>query len=139
MECKAKVCILVLADVNVNAHLKKLVKVLFMKQIVNICLMLPFYILAFHRIMLLTSLWTLKDKSDIESSWYEDDHDLTDLPPIVKANADTDMDSDASDDMNNVLVHYLPRHLLNSTYDSNLLEKGNKLRSVQRTQPPNKK
>ena len=56
MECKAKVCILVLADVNVNAHLKKLVKVLFMKQIVNICLMLPFYILAFHRIMLLTSL-----------------------------------------------------------------------------------
>ena len=56
MECKAKVCILVLADVNVNAHMKKLVKVLFMKQIVSICPMLPFYILAFHRIMLLTSL-----------------------------------------------------------------------------------
>ena len=54
MECKAKVCILALAHMK-NAHMKKLVKVLFMKQIVNICLMLPFYILAFHRTMLLNT------------------------------------------------------------------------------------
>ena len=49
------------------------------------------------------------------------------------------MDSDASDDMNNGLVHHLPRHLLNSTCDSSLLDKANKQKSVQRTLPPNKK
>ena len=52
------------------------------------------------------------------------------LPPIEKANAETDMDSDASDDMNDVLVHHLPRRLLNSICDSNLLDKGNKQKSV---------
>ena len=61
------------------------------------------------------------------------------LPPIEKTNAETDMDSDTSDVMNDSLVHYLPRRLLNSTCDSSLLDKGNKQKSVQRTQPPNKK
>ena len=61
------------------------------------------------------------------------------LPPTEKANAKTDMDSDASDDMNDGHVHHLPRCLLNSTCDLSLLDKGNKQKSVQRTQPPNKK
>ena len=60
------------------------------------------------------------------------------LPPIEKANAEADMDSDASDDMNDGLVHHLPKCLRNSTCDSNLLDKGNKQKSVQRMQPPNK-
>ena len=60
------------------------------------------------------------------------------LPPIEKANAETDMDSDASDDMNDGLVHHLPKCLRNSTCDSNLLDKGNKQKSVQCMQPPNK-
>ena len=55
------------------------------------------------------------DNSDIESSSDKDDHDFAMLPPIEKANAETDMDSDASDDMNDGLVHHLPRRLLNST------------------------
>ena len=46
------------------------------------------------------------------------------------------MDSDASDDLNDGLVHHLPRRLLNSTCDSSLLDKGNKQKPVQRTQPP---
>ena len=79
-----------------------------------------------------------EDNSDIDSSSDEDDHDLAMLLPIEKANAETDMDSDASDDMNDGLVHHLPRRLPNST-DSSLLDKGNKQKSVQRTQPPNKK
>ena len=49
------------------------------------------------------------------------------------------MDSDVSDDMNDGLVHHLPRRLLNLTCDSSLLDKGNKQKSVQCTQPPNKK
>ena len=60
------------------------------------------------------------------------------LPPIEKANAETDMNSDASDDMNDGLVHHLPKCLRNSTCDSNLPDKGNKQKSVQRMQPPNK-
>ena len=48
------------------------------------------------------------------------------LPPIEKANAEIDMDSDPSDDMNDGLVPHLPRRLLNSTCDSSLLDKGNK-------------
>ena len=39
------------------------------------------------------------------------------LPPIEKENAETDMDSDASDDMKDGLVHHLQRRLLNSTCD----------------------
>ena len=50
------------------------------------------------------------------------------------------MDSDVSGDMmNDGLVHHLPRRLLNSTCDFSLLDKGNKQKSVQRTQPLNKK
>ena len=74
-----------------------------------------------------------EDNSDIESSSNEDDHDLAILPPIEKLNAETDMDDDASDDMNDGLVHHLPRRLLNSTCDSSLLDKGNKQKSIQRT------
>ena len=56
-----------------------------------------------------------EDNSDIESSSDKDDYDFAMLPPIERANAETDMDSDASDDMNDGLVHHLPRRLLNST------------------------
>ena len=67
-----------------------------------------------------------EDKSDIESSSDEDDHDLAMLPPVENANAETDMDNDTSDDMNDGdLVHHLPRRLLNSSCDSNLLDKRN--------------
>ena len=41
--------------------------------------------------------------------------------------------------LNDGLVHHLPMHLLNSTCDSSLLDKGNKQKSVQCTQSPNKK
>ena len=57
----------------------------------------------------------------------------------VDVNAETNMDSDASDDMNDGLVQHLSRRLQNSICDSNLLDKGNKQKSVQRTQPGNKK
>ena len=80
-----------------------------------------------------------EDNSDIESSSDEYNHDLAILSPIEKANPKTDMDSDASDDMNDGLVYHLPRRLINSTCDSSLFDKGNKQKSVQRTQPPNKK
>ena len=76
-----------------------------------------------------------EDNRDVESSSDEDDHDLAMLPPTEKANAETGMDSDISDDMNDGLVHHLPRHLLNSTCDSSLLDKGSKQKSVQHTQP----
>ena len=42
------------------------------------------------------------------------DHDLAMLPPIEKANGETDMDSDASDDMNG-FVHDLRKCLQNSS------------------------
>ena len=41
-------------------------------------------------------LMNTEDNSDIKSSSDEDNHDLAMLPPIEKANAETDMDSDAS-------------------------------------------
>ena len=80
-----------------------------------------------------------ENNSDKESSSDEDDHDLAMLPPTKKVNAETDKDSDASDYMNDGLVHDFPRRLLNSTCDSTLLDKRNRQKSVQRTQPPNKK
>ena len=80
-----------------------------------------------------------EDNSDIESSSDKKDHNLPMLPPIEKENVETDMYSDASDDMNDGLVDHLPRRLLNSTCDSSLLDKGNKQKYVQRTQPTNKK
>ena len=58
-------------------------------------------------------LVTTEDNSDMESSSDEEDHDLAVLPPIEKANAETDIESDASDDMNDDLVHHLRRCLLN--------------------------
>ena len=66
-----------------------------------------------------------EDNSDIKSSSGEDDHDLTMRPPIEKAIAETELDCDALDDMNDGLVHHFPRHLLNSTCDSSLLDKRN--------------
>ena len=75
--------------------------------------------------MLFTSLWTLKVT--------DDDHDLAMLSLIEKANAETDMDSHVSDDVNDGLVHHLPRRLLNWTCDSILLGKENKQKFVQRT------
>ena len=55
-----------------------------------------------------------EDNSDIESSLYEGDHNFAMLPPIDKANAETDMGSDVSHNMNGGLVLHLPRRLLNS-------------------------
>ena len=52
-------------------------------------------------------LMNTEDNSDIKSSSDEDNHDLAMLPPIEKANAGTDMDSNASGDMNDGLVHHL--------------------------------
>ena len=138
MEYKAIVCILVLADVDVNACIKKAVKILFMEQIVTICLML-FLFFSLPLNDAIDFLMNTADNSDIESSSDEDDHDLAMLPPIQKANAETDMDSDGSDDMNDGLLHHLPRRLLNSTCHLSLLDKGNKQEYVQQTQPPNKK
>ena len=80
-----------------------------------------------------------EDNSDIESSSDEDDHDLAILPPVKKANAKTDMDNDSLYDMNDGLVHHLPRPLLNSTCNSSLLDKVKKQKSVQHSQLPNKK
>ena len=76
-------------------------------------------------------LMNTEDNSDIESSSDEDDRNLTMLPPIEKANVETEMDSEVSDDMNDGLLHHLPRRLLNSTCDSSLFDKGNE--SAQRT------
>ena len=56
-------------------------------------------------------LMNTEHNSAIESSSDEEDHDLAMLPPIEKTNAETDMDSDASDDMNDSLVQHLSRRL----------------------------
>ena len=61
------------------------------------------------------------------------------LTPIEKENAETDIDSDTLDHMNDGLVHHLQRPLLNSTCNSSLLDKGNKKKSVQRIQIRNQK
>ena len=63
-------------------------------------------------------------------------NNLAMLQPIEKANVETDIDSDASDDMNDGLVHHLPMHLLNSICDPSLLGKGNKQKYMQHTLPP---
>ena len=100
------------------------------------CNYLPDVIFLFFSFSLndaLAFLWTLKSSLD------KDDHDLAKLHPIEKANAETDMESDVSDGMNNGLVHHLPRRLLNSPCVSSLPDKGNKEKSVQRSQVWNKK
>ena len=58
-----------------------------------------------------------KDNSDIENSSDEGDNYLAMLPTIEEANAETDMDSDASYDKNHALVHPLTSRLLNSKCD----------------------
>ena len=73
--------------------------------------------------MLLISLLNTEDRRDIASSSDESDQDLA-IPPVTeKGNVETDKESDPSDDMNDGLVHHFPRCLLNSTYDSRLLDK----------------
>ena len=126
-----------LADVDVNACLKKAEKILFMKRIVTICLM--FLFVSLLRNDAIDFLMNTKDNSDIESSLDEDEHDLAMMPPMEKANTETYMDSATSNDMNDDLVHHLPGCLLNSTCSSSLHNKGNKQKSEQRTHPPNKK
>ena len=42
----------------------------------------------------------------------EDSHDLAMLPATEKANVETDMNSDLPDDMDDGLVHDLPKCLL---------------------------
>ena len=126
-----------LADVDVNACLKKAGKILFMERIVTICLM--FLFVSLLRNDAIDFLMNTKDNSDIESSLDEDEHDLAMMPPMEKANTETYMDSATSNDMNDDLVHHLPGCLLNSTCSSSLHNKGNKQKSEQRTHPPNKK
>ena len=139
MQYRAIVCILVLPDVNVNTCIKKAVKILFMKRFVNI---FPMSLFCFFNFLLndaIDFLMNTEDNSDIESSSDEDNHYLALLPPIEKVSALTDMESDATDDVNNGPVHQLPRRLLNSTCDSSLFDIGKKQKFVKRTQPPNKK
>ena len=131
MEYKAIVCILVLADVDVNACIKK-------ENFVHEanCNYLPYVAFLFFSFLLndaIDFLMNTEDNSDVESSSDEYDHDLAKLPLIEKANAETDVDSDTSDDMDDGLVQHLPRRLLNSTCYSSLLDNGNKQKSVQRT------
>ena len=101
--------------------------------------MLLFLFFSFSLNDAIDFLMNTEDNSDMESSQDEDDHDLALPPPIEKVNAETDMDSNASYDMKDGLVHHLPRRLLNSKCDSSLPDKGTKQKSVQRTQAPNKK
>ena len=63
-----------------------------MKQIVTTCLMLFFLFFSFSLNDAIDFLMNTEDNSDIESSSDENDHDLAILPPIEKANAETDMD-----------------------------------------------
>ena len=54
-------------------------------------------------------LMNTEDKNDLESFSDADDHDLVTLPPVKKVNSETDIGSDASDDMRDGLVHDLSR------------------------------
>ena len=47
------------------------------------------------------------DNIHVETSSDKDDHDLAMLPPTEKANVETDMESDASDGMNDGHVQHL--------------------------------
>ena len=77
-----------------------------------------------------------QDESDLESSSSDGEYNLAMLLPNEKSNAVTDMDSDASDDMNEGLVNHLPRSLLNSACRSSLLNKQNKEKAVKAKKPP---
>ena len=80
-----------------------------------------------------------EDNSDIEISLDEEDSELAMLPPIEKVNAETDMDSDALDDMNNGLVHHLWRCLLNSACGVSLFDKEINKNLCNALNPPNRK
>ena len=127
---------MVLADVDLNACIKKAVR-FFHEASCNYLPGVTFLFFSFSLSNAIEFLTNTEYNSDIESSSDGDDQDLAMLPQIEKADAETDMHSDESDDMNDGLVHHLPRRLLNSTCDSSLLDKGNKQKSVQRVQPPN--
>ena len=71
-----------------------------------------------------------QDESDLESSSNDDEYDLAMLPPIGKSNAEADMGSDVSDDMDESLVHPLSMCLLNLACGSSLLDKQNKEKAV---------
>ena len=71
-----------------------------MKRIVTIGWCLLFYFFSFSLNDAIHFLINTEDNNDIESSSDEEDHDLALLPPIERENTETDMDSDASDDMN---------------------------------------
>ena len=115
MKYKAIVYILVFSIVYVNACIKEAVKVLFMKRIVTICLMLLFLFFSFSLNNAIDFLMSTEDNSDIEISSDEGGHDLAMLLAIQNEKAVTDMENDASDDMNDGFVHHFPRHLPNST------------------------
>ena len=82
-------------------------------------------------------LWSKTDSDDDEMT-------LAIISPLEKACVDSDRDSDASDDLNEGLTHYLPRRLLNSICSTNILSYNLKLlhQSEQESQheaPPTKK
>lgn len=63
----------------------------------------------------------ITNKSDNDEEDSEDDNFIAMLPPSERADAQTDCDSDASDDMNEGLTHHLPRRLLNANAETNLI------------------
>ena len=82
-------------------------------------------------------LWSKTDSDDDEMT-------LAIIPPLEKACVDSDRDSDASDDLNEVLTHHFPRRLLNSICSTKILSYNSKLshQSEQESQhkaPPTKK
>ena len=99
VEYKAIVCILVLADVHLNACLKKSSENFVHEAICNYLPDVTFLFSSFSLNDAIDFLMNTEDNSDTESSSNKDDHDLATLPPSEKANAETDMDSDGSDDM----------------------------------------
>ena len=106
MDYKTIVCILVLADVDVNACIKKSSENFVHEANCNYLPDVTFLFFSFPLNDAIDFLMSTEDNSDIESSWDEGNHDLALLPQIEKANAETDMDSDASDDMNDGFVHH---------------------------------
>ena len=50
-----------------------------------------------------------EDSSNVDS---DEEEEIVILPPIERAEAETDCDSDISDDENEGLAHHMPRRLL---------------------------
>ena len=65
--------------------------------------------------------------------------DLAMLPPCENANALSDQDSDASDDMNEGVIYRLPRHVLNSACSTDALDKNCDPLTTQNPQQHSKK